>query len=379
MKFGVLGPLEIRDDDGQAISLTSSKQRSLLAILLCRKNSRVSTDSLLEMLWAADPPCSARTNLQSYVHRLRRRLGDFRIVHQVSGYELTVKPEESDDETFEQLADYGRRALEANDPDSAARLLKRALGLWRGNAAYSDVDHSSAIHAEALRLGEMRHVALELKIDADLALGRHDALIPELTTLVETYPLRQRHYAQLMLGLHRAGRTADALSIYQRARTAMIDELGIEPSSDLRDLERAILKGEPVLAVPGQPKVDLSGVPAQSRSSEAWPSPPSGAPLTTSAFNGSAFNDSSLTRSRRELGRHEVGLILARFLRELGIDEREIPSDADALADLFKAAVPGRSIRVVLDGPSAARRAAATARADDALARTHRHRQGGAR
>ncbi|NEE01609.1 AfsR/SARP family transcriptional regulator [Phytoactinopolyspora halotolerans] len=376
MRFGVLGPLTVHDDDGRPISPTSSKQRALLAILLCRRNTRVSTDGLLEMLWDAEPPSSARTNLQSYVHRLRRRLGEGRIAHQMAGYELTVKPDESDDDELEQLADHGRQALEAHDPESASRLFRRALNLWRGNTAYADVDHSSVIHAEALRLGELRHVIIELKIDADLDLGRHDALIPELTTLVETYPLRQRHYGQLMLALHRVGRTADALGVYQRARTAMIDELGIEPNGQLRELERAILNGDPMLAAARAPVgSDRRAVPAQSRA----PATTLGAGPATAGSAGPAGNDAPHVRSRRELGRNEVGMVLARFLRSLGVDERKVPADVAALADLFASVVPGRSVRVLLDEPHGARRAPLRPDAENTAPRPRRRRSENAR
>jgi DNA-binding SARP family transcriptional activator len=247
MRFGVLGPLELHDSSGSAVPLTSAKQRLLLAVLLAARNTRVSMDRLLETLWDGRPPASARTNLHGYVHRLRRLLGDDQIIRHQSGYELVVGPDDTDDTLFERLADEGRRALDDGDALRAADLLNDALKLWRGTVAYADVDQIEAVQVEAARLNELRLVASELRVDAGLKIGQHDILISELTTLVASHPLRQRPYVQLMLALHRAGRTAEALEVYRRARTVMVEELGLEPSPELRDVEQAILAEDPSL------------------------------------------------------------------------------------------------------------------------------------
>src|SRR5690606_10023681 len=159
-----------------------------------------------------------------------------RIVHHRSGYQLQVRPGEADDEEFQRLAADGRAALATGDVARAAELFHRAAALWRGPSAYAAVAETGAVDLGAARLRELRLAVAELRIEADLERGQHDLLVPELTALVAAHPLRQRLYRQLMLALHRSGRTADALDVYRRARTTLVEELGLEPGPELREL-----------------------------------------------------------------------------------------------------------------------------------------------
>ncbi|WP_166352803.1 AfsR/SARP family transcriptional regulator [Phytoactinopolyspora limicola] len=267
MRFSVLGALELRDPTGRPVRLTSRKLQLLLAFMLCHRNTRVSVDTLIDTLWEERPPPSARSNLHGYVLRLRRLLGHPQVIRHGDGYELVVEPGDADDELFSRLAEEGRQELVAGNPAAAAKLLTSALSLWRAPNAYADIAEADPdLALEAARLDELRQVTLENRIDADLALGEHDQLVPELMTLTTLYPLRQQLHAQLILAQHRAGRTADALESYRRVRALMVDQLGLEPSHELRELERAILNGDHTvdpLSAPPQPGTATATVPAE--------------------------------------------------------------------------------------------------------------------
>ncbi|MFC9978115.1 BTAD domain-containing putative transcriptional regulator [Spirillospora sp. NPDC127200] len=248
MRFGVLGPLEVHDDDGRPVPLRSAKQRVLLAMLLAHPGRAVPADTLIDAVW----PDERRTNqdLQNHIWRLRRALGDpDRVRHHPPGYALRAEPGEVDARRFEDLADHGLAA-----PDPAA--LRRALELWRG-PAYTGLDHVPALRDEARRLDERRITALEARIDADLAAGPAADLIGELRALAARHPLHERFHEQLVLGLYRAGRQADALAAYQDARRVLADELGVEPGPALRALERAVLTQDPAATWRG-PRPHLS-------------------------------------------------------------------------------------------------------------------------
>jgi DNA-binding SARP family transcriptional activator len=247
VEFRILGPLEVTED-GQAVALGGAKQRGLLAFLLLHANHVVPRDRLIDELWETDPPDTARTALQVHVSQLRKALGRDRIVTQAPGYLVRVEPGELDLERFEQLAD---DAL-AEEPLAAAATLREALALWRG-PLLADLDDSLA-RAERGGLEEQRALALERRIDADLALGRHAGLVPELDALVRQAPLRERLRAQLMVALYRCGRQADALEVYRQGRRLLAEELGLEPGEDLRRLERAILEQDSSLARPQVPR-----------------------------------------------------------------------------------------------------------------------------
>ena len=239
VEFRILGPFEVVEHD-QPLVLGGSKQRALLAILLLHRGEVVSTDRLGDELWGERPPASAAKTVQAYVSNLRRALGDGLLVTRGHGYLLDVKPGQVDASRFEELVKEGRRALQACDPRVAAEHLHCALALWPGSAL-ADFAYEEFCQSEVGRLEEAKLAALEDRIDAELALGEHAALVPELDALVREHPLRERFQCQLMLALYRAGRQADALGLYQRARHRLVDELGMEPGPELQQLERAIL------------------------------------------------------------------------------------------------------------------------------------------
>jgi DNA-binding SARP family transcriptional activator len=242
MDFRLLGPLEVVAERDQPVALGGVKQRSLLAVLLLQANEVVSTDRLIDQLWGAAPPATADKSIQNYVSRLRKALGEQCLVTQAPGYVLRVEPSDVDLGRFEQLVSEAARVA----PDSAARKLGEALALWRG-PALADLAYESFAQVEIARLEEMRMAVLEERIDADLARGRHAQLVGELEALVARHPLRERLRRQLMLALYRSARQAEALDAYRVARRELQEELGLEPSAELKQLERAILSQDPDL------------------------------------------------------------------------------------------------------------------------------------
>ena len=241
MEFRLLGPFEVVEHD-RLLQLGGRKQRSLLAVLLLHANEVVSTDRLIDELWAQTPPRTAAKSIQLYVWRLRKELGEGRIVTRAPGYMLRVEPSELDLARFEQLLVEARGA----DPKSAAQKVRGALALWRG-PPLGDFAYEPFARGQIARLEELRWAALEQRIDADLASGRHAELVGELEALVAEHPLRERLRCQLMLALYRSARQAEALDAYRAARTELSEELGLEPSEELKRLERAILQQDPVL------------------------------------------------------------------------------------------------------------------------------------
>jgi predicted ATPase/DNA-binding SARP family transcriptional activator len=251
VKFRVLGPVEALPD-GQPAALGAPKQRALLALLLVNRGRVVSSDQLVDGLWGETPPASALQSLQVYVHGLRRALGAERIETTGRGYRAVVGEGELDLDRFESALTRGRAALEAGRASDAADDLREALALWRG-PALADLPEDGRRAAEAERLEELRLTALELRYDAELACGRHDAVVAELEALTGEHPYRERFLQQRLLALYRAGRQAEALEVYRDARRVLADELGLEPSPALQELERAILRQEPSLAAPEAP------------------------------------------------------------------------------------------------------------------------------
>jgi WD40 repeat protein/DNA-binding SARP family transcriptional activator len=256
MRFGVLGPLQVVGDSGP-VALGGQKERLLLALLLARPNRVVAVEALIEGLWGEHPPRSAAKTLQSYVVRLRHSLEPGRVrgspggvlVTRTPGYLLRVAPGALDAAQFEERAAGARRLLAGGDPGAAAALLGEALGLWRGQAFEALAD-AELTGAEAVRLEELRLGAVEDRVQAELALGRHRELVPELERLTGEQPLRERFWAQLMLALYRAGRQADALLAYGRARAILVEELGIDPGAELRGLHAQILAQDSALDAP---------------------------------------------------------------------------------------------------------------------------------
>lgn len=242
MEFRILGPLEAYDA-GRPVALGGSKQRGVLAILLTRAGEVVSRDRLIDDLWAGDPPPSAVSILQTYVSHLRKALGRDVVVTRASGYAVDLAGHELDLVRFERLLDEAR----GQPPAVAAALLREALGLWRG-PALADFRYEPFAQAEIARLEELRVAALERRIEAELELGRHAELVGDIEGLVRAHPLRERPRALLMRALYGAGRQAEALAVYQDARRVLVDQLGIEPSLELQELERAILRHDVRLA-----------------------------------------------------------------------------------------------------------------------------------
>jgi predicted ATPase/DNA-binding SARP family transcriptional activator len=230
------------------VALGGQKRRALLAVLLLDANSVVSGDRLIDALWGDSPPETARNTIQVYISQLRKLLPEGALETAPPGYRLVIEPDNVDLFEFIRLSEQGRTALGAGDAAGGADTLRAALALWRG-APLADLAWEPFAQAEIVRLEELRLAALEDRIDADLALGRHGQLIGELEQLVAEHPLKERLRAQLMLALYRSGRQADALAVYQRARRTLVDELGIEPSDSLKQLELAILAHDPALSL----------------------------------------------------------------------------------------------------------------------------------
>lgn len=263
MRFRMLGPLEITADD-QSLALGGSKQRATLGFLLLRVNKVVATSQLLKALWPEDEaPNSARKILQNTVWGLRRVLaanGDNSscdpsapwVVTQQPGYMLRVSTDQIDLFRFRTQVEEGRARLAAGKPDLAAQQLKDALALWRG-PVLADLVEGGVSWPELAAVQGARLDALEDYFEAELARGRHQAILGELETLVETEPLRERACGQLMLALYRCGRQADALSVYARVRAELVENLGLEPGHDLRLLHQAILNQDPELILPSSP------------------------------------------------------------------------------------------------------------------------------
>ena len=247
MEFRILGPLEVWDGGGE-VSLGGPKPRALLAGLLLHPNEVVPTDRLIDELWGEDSPQDAAAALRVNVSRLRKALPQDVLTTRAPGYVLQVEPDELDLHRFERLVDEGRSLLARGLATDASERLHDALALWRGQAL-ADFAYESFAQAAIARLEEIRLAAIELRIDIDLALARHDELVGELEALVAEHPLRERLRMYLMTALYRSGRQAESLDAYQEARRALVDELGIDPSPALQELERAILRQDPSLAV----------------------------------------------------------------------------------------------------------------------------------
>ena len=259
MEFRILGPLEVVDE-GMSIPLGGARQRAVLALLLTRPNQVVSTDRLIDDLWGTEQPRTAANTVQYYVSQLRKLLGADRIETRPPGYAMLVEEGELDLERFETLVQRG-------DPEA----LREALALWRG-PPLADFAYESFARDEIARLEELRLIALERRVDADLEAGRHVELVPELEQLTSSHPLRERLRGQLMLALYRSGRQAEALAVYQAARETLVDELGIEPGTALQQLQHAILQHDPSLDATVEaeaPDRSIVVVPAEADASDA--------------------------------------------------------------------------------------------------------------
>lgn len=245
MEVRLLGPLELLVE-GRPIRLEASKQRTLLALLALHANEVVAADRAVDELWGERPPASAHKLVQTYVWQLRKLIGGA-LRTRPPGYELTLPAEQTDSGCFERLLERGEAELDSGDPEAAQKTLEEALALWRG-PVLSDVALLGFARREAERLDELRLAAREARLEAELILGRHHELVPELTQLVRAEPYRERPHAQLMLALYRSGRQAEALETYARLRRTLRAELGLEPTPRLQELQQAILRHDTSLA-----------------------------------------------------------------------------------------------------------------------------------
>lgn len=336
MEFRILGALEV-SDEGRLVEVRPTKLRVLLAMLLLHPNEVVSSDRLVETLWGQAPPASAVNTLQGYVSHLRKALGpqsgqgDEPLLRTASpGYVLSVDRSLVDAWRFEHWVAEGRRQLTGSQPEKAARTLADALALWRGPAlvefAYDEFARDAITRLEELRMG-----ASEDLMEARLALGHHAEVLGELTAMTGSAPLRERRWALLMLALYRTGRQADALRAYQQLHTTLADQLGIEPSAELRRLENAILLQDPdldwhapALAAPGAAR-------------ERFPMPELIASDTFSAFVG-RHDEADLLRdrwTRAEAGERQVAVLSG----EAGIGKSRLAAELAREANARRAIV----------------------------------------
>ncbi|MEU7003832.1 BTAD domain-containing putative transcriptional regulator [Nonomuraea sp. NPDC046570] len=245
MRIQLLGPVMVHDDDGRPVDVGGARLRMLLARLALDPGRAVTVDSLVDGLWGEDPPQDAANALQAAVSRLRRALRGVVSVDSVrGGYRLPVTAEQVDAHRFEELSALGRRELAAGRAQEAARVLTEALGLWKGDALGDLPALASFAGPPAVRLAELRLAAMEDRFEAELLLGRHAALLPELESAVAAHPLRERLAGLRMRASYAVGRQSDALGAYEEIRARLADELGVDPSAELRRTHLAVLRGE---------------------------------------------------------------------------------------------------------------------------------------
>ncbi|MDX2937141.1 AfsR/SARP family transcriptional regulator [Streptomyces ipomoeae] len=383
LEFRLLGPVEAWHA-GRPVRLGGPKPRALLAVLLLRAGQVVPADALVDVIWGDDPPDTARALVQTYVSALRRALPDEAaeaIETRPPGYLMRPGVGRVDLAEFERLTAQGRQAAAVGDHDGAARLLRAALELWRGPALGGV---GEALRGEAVRLEEARQAALEERLAAELEAGGREAeLVTELTALVGAHPTRERLRGQLMLGLYRLGRQADALAVYAEGRAVLAEELGLDPGPELNRLYEAILRADPTLLASAAAPVprDKAGVPRTvsllppaigdftgreeelaavvaglTGEREAMPV------VVVSGTAGVGKSALAVQAAHRLAGEYPDGQlyaelhgfsepvppaeVLGRLLRALGADP---PEDTAERGDLFRSLVAGRRILLVLD------------------------------
>jgi DNA-binding SARP family transcriptional activator/tetratricopeptide (TPR) repeat protein len=399
LEFGLLGPVMVRCG-GVALPVPRGKQRAVLAVLLLNAGRVVSVGDIAEALWGAGPPPSESVTVRNYVKRLRRVLedaGQTRIVTGSAGYAIRVDPGELDVARFEILVESARKSARGGSWEAAADQARTALALWRGEPL-ADVESEVLMLREVPRLAELRLQAAELWIDAELRLGHHGAVIPELERLASAHPLREHLHALLMLALYRDGRQAEALAVYQHARRVLVAELGAEPGAELRELHRRVLTPGPVLAAPEHAQLPPGvGRPAGPRPGLVVPrelpgpvpqfvgraaeladltgmlelasaqTPPT---LVISAIAGMAgvgktalatqwahqvadrFPDGQLHVNLRGYDPGQplpAADALAGFLRSLGVAEQHIPAETRQRAALYRSLLAGRRMLIMID------------------------------
>ncbi|MEU9291530.1 AfsR/SARP family transcriptional regulator [Streptomyces sp. NPDC048275] len=258
MRIQILGPLNAEVNE-RSIVPTAGKPRQILALLALYPGRVLPVSTLMEEIWASNPPQSALTTLQTYILQLRRRLGTAMgpsaphgakdvLVTRHGGYLLQIPDAAVDVHQYETLTREGQAAFEAGDNEVSAGRFRAALGLWRGTTLV-DVRLGPVLEIEAMRLEESRLVTVERRIDADLRLGRHAELLAELMELTARHPQHEGLHSQIMVALYRSGRQGSALDVYRRLRGRLIEELGVEPSPQLQRLHQAMLAVDPMLDV----------------------------------------------------------------------------------------------------------------------------------
>ncbi len=273
MRICLLGTLAVQDEAGRPVRVGGPRVRLLLILLALDPGRVAPAYSLIERLWGDEPPADASNSLQSLISRLRTALRtaglDGVIESYPAGYRLAVPPEAVDAVAFEALARAGSQALGSGDPAAAARILREALGAWRGPALADACDAEFAA-GPAARLEELRASATQDLIEAGLALGEGDSLIGELRGLVAADPLAERPRGLLMRALYAAGRQADALTVYQEARELLADRLGVSPSPQLEQLYLGVLRQDLVIGPPGRRPMAGHGPAGPHRQPNGW-------------------------------------------------------------------------------------------------------------
>ncbi|AZM75431.1 hypothetical protein D1J63_10980 [Streptomyces sp. KPB2] len=405
LRVSVLGPLEIRAQ-GEDRTPSAPMARRVLAVLLLNANRLVSTSTLIEELWEAEPPRLARKTVQTYVYQLRKALHCEvnpceRVRTGPNGYRIDLRPGELDLWEFEHGVRRARTALGEGDPRTAAALARDALALWRGEP-FAGLETGPLLAAQLPPLADLRLSALELRVTADLRLGRHRALLGELRQLTADHPLNEEFTAQLMTAAHRSGQRATALEAFARLRRRLVDELGIEPSERLQRLQQEVLTAQVSETEAAAPALDPDPAPAPGSAAPARPEPVRGKlPLDTPDFTGRAAELARLTAlaepdtpgratnggprvvvvlgpvgvgksalavhgAHRLAGGFPDGVLHARLhdaedrprsaravlhalLRDCGHDPAALPDDTDELAGMLRAATAGRSLLMLLD------------------------------
>lgn len=299
----MLGPLDVRGEDGSGVGVGGTRLRALLILLALEPGRVVASELLVDGIWQDAPPAGATNALQALVSRLRRALPGAAVEAHPAGYRLVVEPDAVDVVRFERLVSAGRGAL-ARDPAAAARLLREALELWRGPALL-DVATAEAFRAPVTRLSELRMTALEDRIEADLRVGRGRELTGELASLVAEHPLREGLVGALMRALVAAGRPAEALTAYGNARAALAEELGADPSPELSALHTAVLRGQ--VEVPAGPPPAPAERPPGPDAPPPPPSPPTNLRAGLASFVG---RDEDLGQVESLMGRFRLTTLI---------------------------------------------------------------------